>query len=310
MNPLSLNFLQLEVTAQCNLRCTHCYAESDSHSKHRNALTLQHYKDIAAEAFSLGTRSVQLIGGEPAIWPGTSELLYFLKALGYNKIEYYSNFTILPTKVAAALRETAADLAVTVMSHRSDVHDGITQRSGSWGATIANIRLMSPTNYIRASVNVFPDVEEPVELTVQFLRSLGITDIRVDRVREVGRARASDAVLETKGTRPVPELVMQLCGACVTGSAYVAASGDVHFCGFSREISLGNVLAMPLAEILGSDRFISTHGELKQAFAVRSKDIVACHPSARCNPESDYCPPGPCGPRRIEMESTEGINSN
>jgi hypothetical protein len=70
-----LSFLWLELTNRCNLRCVHCYTESDPWSGERDVLTVEDYESVMSQAYELGCRKVQLIGGEPQLNPSFKRLL-------------------------------------------------------------------------------------------------------------------------------------------------------------------------------------------------------------------------------------------
>ena len=57
------NFAWVEITNQCNLRCRHCYNESEAHST--AVMSLEHYKIVIDKLLNLGVSRIQLIGGEP-----------------------------------------------------------------------------------------------------------------------------------------------------------------------------------------------------------------------------------------------------
>jgi MoaA/NifB/PqqE/SkfB family radical SAM enzyme len=68
----TLDFLWLELTNRCNLRCVHCYTESHPLSGDRDILTANDYDRLMREAYELGCRKMQFIG--PALLKGTADL--------------------------------------------------------------------------------------------------------------------------------------------------------------------------------------------------------------------------------------------
>jgi hypothetical protein len=69
---------------------------------------------------------------------------------------------------------------------------------------------------------------------IEFLRTLGVNDFRVDRVRGVGRG---DPV-QLGGKE---ERYEELCGQCWRGRLCVTSGGDAFPCVFSRATWLGDV---------------------------------------------------------------------
>jgi molybdenum cofactor biosynthesis enzyme MoaA len=75
MDADGLDFLWLELTNRCNLRCVHCYTDSHPGSGDRDLLTTGAYESLLRQAYELGCRRVQFIGGEPPLHPDLLRLL-------------------------------------------------------------------------------------------------------------------------------------------------------------------------------------------------------------------------------------------
>lgn len=107
------------------------------------------------------------------------------------------------------------------------------------------------------------------------LRSIGVSNIRVDRVRSVGRGGSANDVA-------------QLCGRCGDGIASISSNGDVTPCVFSRWLSVGNVRENSLGQILAGPAMV-------QAVArIPARHENACDPDTECTPG---VPPSECSPR-------------
>src|SRR5205823_2958692 len=97
-NSAHLEFLWLELTNRCNLECVHCYADS-SPSADSDVMTLTDFVEVLREAYSLGCRRVQFIGGEPTLNRDLPALLYEAHTLGYEFIEVYTNLIWLSDEI-------------------------------------------------------------------------------------------------------------------------------------------------------------------------------------------------------------------
>jgi MoaA/NifB/PqqE/SkfB family radical SAM enzyme len=64
-----LSFVWLKVTGKCQLRCTHCYAESGPSGTHGKMGTANWLR-VIDQTVGLGVKTVQFIGGEPTLHPG------------------------------------------------------------------------------------------------------------------------------------------------------------------------------------------------------------------------------------------------
>jgi MoaA/NifB/PqqE/SkfB family radical SAM enzyme len=108
---------------------------------------------------------------------------------------------------------------------------------------------------------------QQVDAAVAELRALGVADIGVDRVRQVGR-----------GVRDAAPDIAQLCGGCAGLSLAVSPVGDAWPCAFSRWLRVGNVREEPLEAV--NARAGEVRRELAAAFAERRG-------GRRCGPDGD-----------------------
>lgn len=208
-----LDFLWLELTSRCNLECVHCYTDSGPHRGENDRLGRQDYERLIDEAFDLGCRRVQFIGGEPQLNPDLEHLARHARRRGYVLIEVYSNLTRLDERLADLACEGSVCFATSVYSHDASRHDAITRRKHSHARTVANIgRLVAKGVTVRAGVIVVDQEDAHVEQTVGFLRGLGVASIGVDRMRPYGRGMASERV---------ESAVAGLCGHCWAGKLCV-----------------------------------------------------------------------------------------
>ena len=120
-----LQFLWLELTNVCNLRCTHCYAESGPHPDRADLLSTADFERLLKEAAAIGCRAVQFIGGEATLHPGLPQLIARARDLGYEFVEVYTNATRLPPALLACFVRHSVSLAVSVYADDAAVHDTV-----------------------------------------------------------------------------------------------------------------------------------------------------------------------------------------
>ena len=125
------DFLWLELTSKCNLRCLHCYAKAGRGTKN-DELSTNDYKRIIREASDFGWKSIQFTGGEATLCPDLIELLAYAKACGYEFIELYTNAFNLQNRLLDFVLENGIKVATSFYSYKSKTHDRITQCSGSF----------------------------------------------------------------------------------------------------------------------------------------------------------------------------------
>jgi MoaA/NifB/PqqE/SkfB family radical SAM enzyme len=188
MNDLS--FLWLEITEKCNLFCTHCYAESGPQGELCGDMAYGDWTRVLDEAAGLGCRSVQFIGGEPTMHPRLDDLVDHANHRGFEFIEVFTNATRLGTKLLGCFRRNGVHVATSFYSDDPAVHEQITQGAGSWQRTVSGIEsvlaagLPMRVGVIETQRNVGHGPR-----AIEFVKSLGVQNVRLDRERGVGRGK-------------------------------------------------------------------------------------------------------------------------
>ena len=128
----NLSFLWLEITAKCNLACSHCYAESGPQGELYGNMNFADWTQILDDAAKLGCRSVQFIGGEPTMHPRLQDLVEHANGRGFQFIEVFTNATRLDKKLLSCFQRCDVHVATSFYSDDPGVHEQITQGKGSW----------------------------------------------------------------------------------------------------------------------------------------------------------------------------------
>ncbi|MFD5780862.1 radical SAM protein [Streptomyces sp. NPDC126933] len=271
-----LNSLELEVTAGCQLKCTHCLSESSPQGTH-GTMTPADWQAVVTDAAALGIPQIQLIGGEPTMYPHWIQLTDLALSLGL-RVEIYSNLFQVRPQWWDVFQRDGVTLGTSYYSNDPDEHDTITGKPGSYLRTRFNIQqAVSRGIPIRAGIVDVIDGQHVAEARAE-LTAMGVTRINTDRVRAVGRAALPDQTPS----------VDELCGRCGRGRAAVLPNGDLALCVLSRFMPCANVLETPLADILGSPEWTAA------VESIPSRTHAMCTPddSSDCDPAStEACDP-------------------
>ena len=260
-----LDFLWLEITGRCQLACEHCYASSGPSGTH-GTMTTADWKRTIDQAVDLGVARIQLVGGEPTLHPDLPALVRHALCRG-PEVEVYSNLVRVSDELWRLFESPGVALATSYYSPAGEQHDAVTGRRNSHDRTLASIRQALARGIpVRVGVvSVRPG--QQVHAAVAELRALGVADIGVDRVRQVGR-----------GVRDAVPDIAQLCGGCADLSLAVSPVGDAWPCVLSRWLRVGNVREEPLEAV--NARAGEVRRELAAAFAERRGE-------RRCGPDGD-----------------------
>lgn len=235
---------ELEVTGRCQLKCGHCCTSSGPKAS-AGAMTPVDWTDVITDIAALGIPAVQFIGGEPTLTPYLP--LYIDQALGLGlKVEVYSNLAHIRPELWTQFQRPGVCLATSYYSDQADQHEQITNGPGSYRRTRENI-----TEAVRRGIPLRVGIVEVLEdqrvaEAQEELRRLGVTSIKVDRVRKVGRAADPDT--------PIPS-TSELCGNCFRYRISVDPDGQVSGCILSRFLVAGNVRERRLVDVLSDDRW-------------------------------------------------------
>jgi MoaA/NifB/PqqE/SkfB family radical SAM enzyme len=286
-----LRFLWLEITGRCQLECGHCYAASSPRGDH-GRMSTSDWRQVIDDAARQGCEMVQFIGGEPTTHPNFVGLADHALAAGL-RVEVFSNLIHVRDEHWRLFGHPGVTVATSYYSDQAPEHDTVTGRRGSHQRTRASlceaVRRGVP---IRVGIVQVADGQR-VGHARRELSSMGVTEIAVDRVRQVGR-----------GVRDQQPGAAQLCGGCADGKAAVAPDGTVWPGVFSRWLPVGNVLEQPLSTIVAGPRMASTRAMLADQFPPTR---VPCPPdmcdpqcgpscSPACIPAGNCRPAGGCAP--------------
>jgi len=279
----ALDFLWLELTNKCPLRCRHCYADAGPTHNLHESMQVNDWERIIDDAYALGCRSLQFIGGEPAMCPELPQLISRADTLGFTFIEMFTTGFNLRDGLKQVLIRHRVHLAFSVYSHRPEVHDQITNLAGSHATTLEVIRwALEHKLPVRAAIIEMVANNGDTEETKSMLQALGVENIGVDRERGVGRGVTSHV-----SDDPMDEL----CGKCWKGRLCVTPSGDAYPCVFSRKWSVGKA-SDGLRNILNGMELTEFRSALREKRERVLETVNVCVP--QCGPDcTPACIPSP-----------------
>lgn len=239
----SIDFAWIETTTKCNLKCIHCYNESDVQCNEE--MHIEDFKEVIDSLVELNVPKIQLIGGEPFInKPLLKEMLDY--AIGkFQSIEIFTNGTLITPEWLKFLSENNIKIALSVYSYNSVDHDRVTGQLNSWKKTnevIECIHKLGMTYRVSNTIMKGVNIGEKNN-------NLYTLSKKRDIVRMSGRANfslLSDELIKqkliTKKTFQSP-IRKALCQRIISGHncfrnrIYVAANKEVFPCVMERRMS-------------------------------------------------------------------------
>jgi MoaA/NifB/PqqE/SkfB family radical SAM enzyme len=271
----NLTFVWLEITGRCQLECIHCYAESGPNGTH-GLMERTDWLGVIDQCADLGVQMVQFIGGEPTLHPDLTMLVEYALDQGL-EVEVFTNLVRVSARMWDTFSRPGVRLACSWYSSDPKQHLLITKRN-THARTKANItKALAHGVPLRAGIIGMLD-DQNVQAATTELEALGVVDVGVDHLRQVGR-----------GIRDRDATVAELCGNCGDGVLAIGPNGAVWPCVFTRWMPVGNVQDSSLAELLAGQALAARTAELQAAFSGQ--------PSGACNPDCNpTCAPNRCEP--------------
>ena len=235
-------FAWIEITTRCNLRCLHCYNESDIHCD--TVMSLENYKKVIDGLLKLGVSKIQIIGGEPFVNKQLLRDMLEYTVGKFQAIEIFTNGTLIDEDWIEYLAQNGIHVALSVYSYNRDNHDQITGSKGSWEKTARTIEALKKHRIEYRVCNVLMRGVQLGEKTTDLFELSSERDI----VRMSGRANFSlltDELLRkkliTKKSFQNP-IRKRFCSNMVSGhncfrnKIYVSADMVVYPCVMERRL--------------------------------------------------------------------------
>lgn len=290
-NAVPVDFLWLELTKRCNLECTHCYAESGPDATESDLMQAEDYIRVMDEAYALGCRQVQFIGGEPTLNKSLPDLIRHAHRRGFDYIEVFTNLMHMPDALLQLIRQLGVHVATSVYGATPEVHNAVTRNPTSHGRTMGNLlKLKEQQVPVRAGVIEMEQNAAHIDATLAYLDQLGIPAGR-DRLRHFGR-----------GAQPGEAgQITELCGTCAGGTLRIGPDGSVSPCNMSAGWNVGSVLNQSLGHIMAEGKLNTMRERIYREVVEPQQqlEMASCAPT-QCNPYNSCCPTtqrcNPCGP--------------
>jgi radical SAM protein with 4Fe4S-binding SPASM domain len=278
-----IRFAHVELTNQCNLRCTHCYSDAQL-SRPSGELGTEEILSVLCQLSELGCKKVQLVGGEPLLHPFINRIVEKSLEL-FAEVELYSNIQQIERLNSVYLENDKLLFATTHYGVDEVQFDKMAQKPGAFKKWLSALTILQakPERTRIAIVANEKSTGEEIEHLESWVKSMGFTRISVDRVRPYGRAALEGGIGDS---------VEGLCGQCDNGQLAIAPNGDVFPCVMSRFAKLGNIRMDTLGEIFRSRQGHEFYAALRSSFP--KSDVVRS-----CNPDSAGCNPNACNPQGL-----------
>lgn len=126
-------FAWIEISNRCNLKCLHCYNESDIHCN--KTMSFENFKKVIDNLIKIRVRRIQIIGGEPLIEQKLLKKMLEYTLGKFEFIEVFTNGTLISNEWIEYFKKNNIHVALSIYSYSANEHDKVTQIKGSWKKT-------------------------------------------------------------------------------------------------------------------------------------------------------------------------------
>ncbi len=116
-------------TRTCNLRCVHCYAESDAQAY--DQLSTDEAKAMIDDLAAFGSPVLLFSGGEPCVRPDLVELMSYAKSLGM-RVVLSTNGTLITPELAREFADVGLSYVGVSLDGGPETHDKFRGAEGSF----------------------------------------------------------------------------------------------------------------------------------------------------------------------------------
>lgn len=310
-----LESIHLNLTNECNLRCTYCYA-GDRESK-PGRLSRFEYFNLLEKITPHGPFIITLTGGEPTLNPDWAAIARKAKDLGHSMM-LLTNGTHLSAGSASEAAELFSMIKVSVDGSSEAVHDGL-RGKGSYASAMAAVEallsrgapVMLSMTVTRKNIDDIPKAASKYGAMLSFapLFRAGRAKFRPDL--DITGDEYYQALAGAPGVNPMSTLCSVLASAagrpvrkCSIGDGEISIGpdGTVYPCHMLHyaQFAAGNIREVQLPDLLRSDpmricqNLIVDRMEDCRNCEVRYLCGGACrarafHATGRINSADDFC---------------------
>lgn len=126
------------ITRRCNLRCIHCYSDSEAR-EYPGELTAEQCHGVVEDLAQYGVPGVLLSGGEPLVHPRFFEIATHAREKGM-RVTLSTNGTMIDRDVAKRLKELNFAYVGISLDGIGETHDYFRGRAGTFDKAVAAFR--------------------------------------------------------------------------------------------------------------------------------------------------------------------------
>jgi len=295
LNPRDVpRVISWNTTFKCNLRCAHCYMDSDE-STYNDELTTEEGKTLIDQLAVLSKPVLILSGGEPLMRSDIYELARYGTAKGL-KMAMGTNGTLIDDKVAKKLADSGVrSVAVSLDSSKPQIHDEFRGVKGAWQKAIEGAKACQRNGIaVRFNTTVTQQNFDDIENILALAEDMNLQDVQLFFLVPTGRGKEVVDITPEMYEQMIEDVLKKYSGhemtvkptcapqfmriadelgvdtsrwtrGCIAGMSYgrVYPDGEVTPCPY-LPIKLGNIKDKPFKAIWADSPILKTLRDFSQ----------------------------------------------
>lgn len=171
-------FVSLDVTYRCNLKCVHCYNNSGERSFCE--LGRDELLDIAGQIAALQPFNLCICGGEPLCCPWLEDVLAFFKGR-IHRINMVTNGYAMTAETAKMLKDNGVSaIQISLDGAYAWQHDTLRGVAGAFERALNALRLLKDAGFSELYTSILPTTlnQDSLEEYVKLCISMGVSRVR------------------------------------------------------------------------------------------------------------------------------------
>lgn len=195
----TLDELCIEITGKCLMQCRHCSSSCTETSK--SVLSYDCVLQILDDARLLGTKTIEISGGEPLLHPRVLDIIREAKK-NFEVSLYTSGFLGdcdgIPERLVSSMADLGLDRIIfNLQGASAEIHERISMTPGSFESVIASIRRAKAAG-LWVGVHFVPMIAnfKEIEVLAELCNGLRVDELAILRFVNQGRGAVNGIELE------------------------------------------------------------------------------------------------------------------
>ena len=220
---------ELLLTDKCNFNCPYCRGMREDL---KVTLLFEEAKNVIDLWANEGLKNIRFSGGEPTLFPNLLRLIAYTKHKNIERIAISTNGSADIDFYKQLFIVGVNDFSISLDACCSlDGRETIGRSDGTWDKVVDNIKAISSFAYVTIGVVVTEETINKLSETVEFIASLGVSDIRIISSVQFNKTLSESNFINKQLLEKFPILKYRVNNTISNRNVRGIGINDSHRCG-------------------------------------------------------------------------------